>query len=387
MNQRRRVLHILLLTPPLAGIGLLAGCASPTSTPVPASPTPAPSETPTPPATPTPTAQPTPAPSNTPAISPTPTTTSGEIFERNRRLGRGVNLGNALEAPNEGDWGVTLEETDFQLIHAAGFNSVRVPIRWSAHAAESTPYTIDPAFFARIDWVIEQAFANELAVVINVHHYDEFYTAPDQHRARLMGIWQQIAQRYQGQPADLYFEPLNEPYNMSADVWNGLLSEAIGVIRETNPTRPIIAGPLDWNSLQRLNDLTLPDDSNLIVTFHYYQPFQFTHQGAEWVQDSDAWLGTTWEGSTGERANVDYDLGIAAAWGKAHQRPIYMGEFGAYSKAQMDSRVHWTAYLARQAEANQMSWAYWEFRSGFGVYDNDAHQWHTELKNALIPAS
>jgi endoglucanase len=166
MNQRRRVLHILLLTPPLAGIGLLAGCASPTSTPVPASPTPAPSETPTPPATPTPTAQPTPAPSNTPAISPTPTTTSGEIFERNRRLGRGVNLGNALEAPNEGDWGVTLEETDFQLIHAAGFNSVRVPIRWSAHAAESTPYTIDPAFFARIDWVIEQAFANELAVVI-----------------------------------------------------------------------------------------------------------------------------------------------------------------------------------------------------------------------------
>jgi endoglucanase len=312
----------------------------------------------------------------------------GDIFERNQRLGRGVNLGNALEAPKEGDWGITLEEADFKLIHEAGFNSVRVPIRWSAHAVQEAPYTIDADFFSRIDWVIQQAFANELAVVINMHHYDELYAAPDKHTERLLGMWQQIAQHYQQQPADLYFEPLNEPNNMSADVWNDLLSKAVATIRATNPMRPIIIGPVDWNSLQRLNVLKLPaDDNNLIVTFHYYQPFQFTHQGAEWAQGSDAWMGTKWEGTTSERDSVDHDLDIAATWGQDNQRPIFMGEFGAYSKADMDSRVRWTAYLARRAEARQMSWAYWEFRSGFGVYDGTTRQWHTELKNVLVPVS
>ena len=382
MNQRRRhALRIFLLTPPMVGIGLLAGCSN--ATPALPSPTPLP---------PTPTSTPTTAPTRTLSASPTTevasTSTPGDIFERNQRLGRGVNLGNALEAPKEGDWGITLEEADFKLIHEAGFNSIRVPIRWSSHAAEGAPYTIDAAFFSRIDWVIQQAFASGLAVVINMHHYDELYAAPDKHTERLLGMWQQIAQHYQQQPADLYFEPLNEPNNMSADVWNDLLSKAVATIRATNPTRPIIIGPVDWNSLQRLNDLKLPaDDNNLIVTFHYYQPFQFTHQGAEWAQGSDAWLGTKWEGTTSERDNVDNDLGIAATWGQDNHRPIFMGEFGAYSKADMDSRVRWTAYLARRAEAHQMSWAYWEFRSGFGVYDSTAHQWHAELKNVLVPAS
>ncbi|HKD37098.1 MAG TPA: hypothetical protein VKB78_09865, partial [Pirellulales bacterium] len=59
------------------------------------------------------------------------------------RFGRGINLGNALEAPHEGDWGVTLKESYFEAIASAGFDSVRIPVRWSAHAAESQPYTID----------------------------------------------------------------------------------------------------------------------------------------------------------------------------------------------------------------------------------------------------
>ena len=52
----------------------------------------------------------------------------------NQKIGRGINLGNALEAPNEGDWGVVLQPDYFKAIAQAGFNSVRIPIRWSNHA-------------------------------------------------------------------------------------------------------------------------------------------------------------------------------------------------------------------------------------------------------------
>src|SRR4051794_8716134 len=74
-----------------------------------------------------------------------------DIFAANQALGRGVNFGNALEAPNEGDWGVKIEDEFFAKIKAAGFDHVRVPTKWSAHASKDSPYTIDRKFFERID--------------------------------------------------------------------------------------------------------------------------------------------------------------------------------------------------------------------------------------------
>src|SRR5947209_12687827 len=127
-------------------------------------------------------------------------------FAVNKALGRGVNLGNALEAPKEGDWGMTLEADYFKLIKAAGFNSVRVPVKWSAHAQAAAPYTIDPKFFARIDWVLDQAAANGLNVVLNVHHYGEMDTDPDKHLPRLVAMWEPIARRYKDRPASVVVE-------------------------------------------------------------------------------------------------------------------------------------------------------------------------------------
>src|SRR5262245_45593506 len=52
------------------------------------------------------------------------------------RLGRGMNLGNALEAPQEGEWGVRLRAEYFSAIKKAGFTTIRLPVRWSAHAGQ-----------------------------------------------------------------------------------------------------------------------------------------------------------------------------------------------------------------------------------------------------------
>jgi endoglucanase len=304
----------------------------------------------------------------------------------NRLLGRGINLGNALEAPKEGGWGLTIEADYFKRIKEAGFQSVRVPIRWSAHAGAEAPYTIDDAFFQRIDWVIDQALSRGLAIVINVHHYDELLKDPDKHRERFLSLWKQIAGRYRQRPEQLYFEILNEPHSKLTDeLWNRMSAEVLAVIRASNPRRMVIVGPSQWNSVHRLEKLNLPDDDRmLIATFHYYEPHHFTHQGAPWAAGSNKWKGTIWPAGPKDLEALDKDFAKAAAWAKKMRRPLYLGEFGAYSEADMDSRVRWTKAVARAADQHGFSWAYWEFGAGFGAYDPRARAWRQPLLKALL---
>jgi endoglucanase len=310
-----------------------------------------------------------------------------DINTANKKLGRGINLGNALEAPAEGAWGVTLKAGYFKAIKDAGFDTVRLPVRWSAHAGESSPYTLDPKFAARVDWAVEQALANHLNIILNVHHYDAMDAEPDANLARLESIWKQIAVRYRQRPPAVYFELFNEPHGKFVDAkWNAAIPKLLAAVRVSNPTRPVIVGPPFWNAIWALDKLELPtEDRNLIVTVHYYDPFQFTHQGAPWAKGADKWKGRQWTGARAEEDAIRKAFAKAAAWGQSHQRPMFLGEFGAYQQADMKSRSRWTRFVAREAERQGFSWAYWEFCSGFGAYDPQIDAWRAPLKSALVP--
>ncbi len=307
-------------------------------------------------------------------------------FDQNRKIFRGVNFGNALEAPNEGDWGVTIEDEYFKLLKEGGFTSVRVPTSWSTNANIAAPYKIYDSFFRRIDWIVKKAVQNDLTIILNIHHYNELFEEPANHKTRFLALWEQIATHYKAYPAELIFEILNEPHaNLTPALWNQYLLEALQVIRKTNPERNVVIGTANWGGVGSLNDLVIPEsDKHLIVTVHYYNPFEFTHQGADWVSGSNAWLGTFW-GTAAEKQAVDKDLDLAVNYGKKQNVPIYLGEFGAYNKADISSRARWTAYVARQAEAKDISWTYWEFCAGFGVYDRDKKQWIPRILEALVP--
>lgn len=308
-------------------------------------------------------------------------------FEQNKLLKRTINLGNYLEAPSLGAWGVMMEDEDYPLIRQAGFTAVRIPVRWSAHADTVAPFTIDPGFFELVDRAVDNALKNNLAVVLNMHHYEEIFQEPAAHEERFLALWKQIAEHYRDLPDQVIFELLNEPHhNLDAAAWEKLFNKAIPVVRASNPDRTLMIGPDHWNNVNALESLNLPqNDQNIIATFHYYLPFHFTHQGASWVEGSDEWLGETWTGTEEQKAAVLADLDKAVKWAKENNRPLFVGEFGAYSKADMDSRIAWTSFVARSCEERGISWAYWEFCSGFGVYDRGNSQWRKPLLKALIP--
>lgn len=184
------------------------------------------------------------------------------------------------------------------------------------------------------------------------------------------------------------FELLNEPHaKLTEEKWNAALPAVLNAVRATNPTRPVIVGPGRWNGIRAPPKLTLPGDPNLIVTVHYSDPFEFTHQGAPWADEKVRNLkGLKWTGSEAERKALRGTFDEAATWAKAHQRPVLLGEFGAFGTADAESRAKWTAAVAREAEAHGWSWAYWEFGAGFGAYNRDAKQWRAPLLTSLVPA-
>lgn len=311
---------------------------------------------------------------------------SDDAFTANARLGVGVNLGNALEAPKEGEWGVTLQPEYFRLIKAAGFDTVRLPVRWSAHTGDEEPYVVDESFAARVDWAVDEATKNGLNIVVNVHHYTGIDKDPAAHLPRLEAIWRQIATRYRDRPDNVYFELYNEPHGaFDAAAWTDAIPRLLAAVRETNPARPVIIGPVSWNNIRALPDLRIPeDDRNLIITVHYYEPFEFTHQGAEWAEGSQAWLGRAWSGTEQEKKDVRAAFDLAADWAREHKRPIFLGEFGAYEKADMDSRLRWTRFVADEAAQRGFSRAYWEFCAGFGLYDPRTEAWRQPLLDAVL---
>lgn len=325
------------------------------------------------------------------------------------QLGRGLNLGNYLEAPSEGEWtgGRLVVEEDMQIIADAGFKTLRIPIRWSAHAQLSAPYQIDASFITRVKEIVGWATSAGLKVIINTHHYtemmDQSESQQEAHIKRLLAIWQQISSEFplsEYSAQNLVFELLNEPNGtIGYNDWNNIIDRLLTVIWDDNKMqqnngteqRTVMIGTANWGHPDGLNKLSLPasvNNNNTIITVHYYEPFHFTHQGADWVSGASDWIGTPWLGTASEQAPLLALFNRVTSWNAEPNRgfEIFMGEFGVFSQySDPEHQKAWTAFIAREAEKRDISWAYWEYSSGFGAYNPDTGQWRPQLIEALIP--
>jgi endoglucanase len=294
-----------------------------------------------------------------------------------------INLGNALDAPSEGEWGYVIRHDDIRMVAAAGFDAVRIPIRWSAHAKKTAPYTIDPAFFDRADQVIGWALDAGLTTIIDIHHDRAFKDGSQAELDRIDGIWSQIAVHYRDAPPDLIFELVNEPPGAFP---KGFMDRAnarlVVTIRATNPTRRIIYGADHWNSFDALTRAVPPKDPNLIATFHYYDPFGFTAQGMADDNGGTYRTGLTW-GTKADRATMIRDFDRVAAWADKTGQPILLGEFGVNAKAPLDQRVTWLAAARHAAEKRGFAWCNWAFHAEFDAVGEDGN-WIAPIRGALL---
>nr|AGU11488.1 Cellulase [uncultured organism] len=271
----------------------------------------------------------------------------------------------------------------FTIIRKGGFDFIRLVLQAFDHMDAQN--RLDPKWLATLDRVVRQASDAGLSVIIDEHDFNKCSDDPDACAPKLKAFWQQIGDRYRGAPRSVLFELLNEPHGkLDADRWNALLAQIIPVVRASNPKRTLVIGPTNWNSLGKLDVLKLPtDDRNIVVTFHYYEPFRFTHQGAPWTDNRNLHgIPLTQD----DEARIRADFATVAAWSKAQNRPVLLGEFGAYDKSgtPIADRVRYTETVRRAAESHGFAWAYWQFDGDFVLYDIGHDQWVEPIRAALV---
>ncbi len=309
------------------------------------------------------------------------------------RMGAGVNT----VAGWDGYWsgGATkFKLSQFRKIKDAGFSTVRIPIstfgRNSLHI--DAQGHLDPKFLNKLDAVVEAALSAKLFVIIDEHDYDECSKDADACAQILPNVWYELSEHYKNAPASVMFELLNEPHDkVDAAIWNAWIPDLVAIVRQTNPTRNIVIGPTHWDSLADLPLLQLPAaDKHIIVTFHYYEPMPFTHQGATWVgPEIEKERGEVhWKGTPEELAKINTDFDKVAAWAKANNRPIFLGEYGAYAKySAPGERVAWTNAVTKAAAERGFARAAWYFLDGpdgFSFYNPDTNQFIDPMKDALL---
>jgi endoglucanase len=307
-------------------------------------------------------------------------------FAQNKRLGRGVNV-IGYDPLWKDRSKARMQAKHFRLIKEAGFQSVRIPLHPWRDLPPGTKGVLTPAWLGALDWAVEQVLANDLVAILDFHEFTAMGADPAGSHERYLETWRALAPHCRNLPSSIFLELLNEPArNFTAEQWNQYLQEAHTIVRETNPDRTLVIGPIYANRIEYLDVMELPeDDRNIIATVHYYFPHSFTHQGAPWATRWASLRNVEWLGTPAEQEAIEWTFSKGQNWSVAHDRPLYLGEFGVFDTAPMASRVRWLSFMARQAEKLGWSWGYWQFDKDFVLYDIDNDRWNRPVLDALIP--
>ena len=322
-------------------------------------------------------------------------TTTSVASQRAARMGIGTNAASWLEAfwnfPANYPLANRYTEQDFRNYAAYGFKTIRLPIIFEYLTDRTKPYTLNTAHpvFTDIDNCITWANRYNLNLIIDNHHRtpeasDANFTAVT---PITVAIWQQLIQRYGYlNPEKFFFELYNEPNGISNANIKSLLQATVTAIRNTGDKHTLIVGGSSWNAGTSLNSMGTLADTNLIYTFHSYDPFRFCNQGFDWdgngIPDI-APAGIVFPENAAQIATIKASFAAVKDWSTQNNVPIFLGEFGVSSFADATSRCNWIQMMGEILDANQIPACYWDTK-----YSNQAYGFFRDemvLQGNIIP--
>ncbi|HTW62087.1 MAG TPA: cellulase family glycosylhydrolase [Terracidiphilus sp.] len=349
--------------------------------------------------------------SETPAQTAAPDRAAGlaiAFARASQHLRRGINASHWF-SQNPGDYSAQHTDTettpeDIATMAKLGFDNVRLSI--DAAPLEQYPRGADGLnddFAGRLDRAVDTILADGMAVTIDLHPEDNYKQQLRTDNAavdRLVALWRKLAAHYAGRDPDrVFFEILNEPEVNDPYRWAGIQARVAAAIREAAPANTIIATGPNYSDIVDLLGLHPLEDGNVIYNFHFYDPHEFTHQGATWstpwwryehgipypptassmqallmeipgrvdrFQLENYWL-DDWNADHIRRL-----IDEAAGWALANHVPLICNEFGVYrAAADPVSRTNWIRDVRSALEADGIGWAMWDYHNGFGVAVRD----------------
>jgi hypothetical protein len=230
-------------------------------------------------------------------------------------------------------------------------------------------------------------------------------------------------------------EIMNEP-PPRADAWRPMRDAAYSAVRKVAPRLLLVLDGGEEGNLEGTTSLeAYRDDPNILFSFHYYRPWQFTHQGlagmaahyltdvpyparARPMQESiEATAATiaasalaapqklpasaaarsaveTYRASAFDRSTIANDFDKMARWARDHSVPahrVLLGEFGAMNNAQRGvatrqaERLRWFSDVREEAEAHGFAWAAWVHSGSIG-FSLVTHDGSAELDPGIVRA-
>ncbi len=315
---------------------------------------------------------------------------------------KGVNLTGWFQASSPRQIQFTkYTKKDFERIKSLGADAIRLPINLHAMTNGAPDYILDPLFLEFLDEAVNWAEELHISLILDNHTFDVATNTDPAIEEVLVKVWKQMASHYKDRSGYIIYEVLNEPHGIADALWGSIQQSVIDAIRTVDTSHYIVVGGANWNTYTSLSQIPVYSDTKLIYTFHFYDPFIFTHQGASWTDPSmvplagvpfpyrtsdmpviPASLKGTWIESSlnnysndGTIAKVKALIDIAANFKNTRNVPVFCGEFGVYIPNSRDAdRVYWYEEVRKYLEVKQIPWTIWDYQGGFGLFEKDSNE-------------
>lgn len=337
------------------------------------------------------------------------------LYAKGFEVKKGINISHWLS--QSGDRGEKrakkFTREDVKFIAESGFDHLRIPIDEEQMFDENI--NPDKEAFDLLHNAIGWCKEFKLKVIIDLHilrsHHFNAETKPlftDKNaQEQFYECWRKLSAELKRYPRSMVaYELMNEPVADDSEQWNVIVNRCLEVVRELEPKRTIIIGANRWQAYNEVKNLRVPEkDKNIIISFHFYNPFPLTHYRASWTEQKENPLNVYYPGYIVKKEDVEkLSPELKKRWGwlarsyndintldkqikeaydaaTAMGRTLYLGEFGCLHGAGKENLINWFRDVVSLCEKYDIGYASWDYKGGFGIIDKGQIQ--VEMLNIL----